>query len=111
MVDIPHGGKIMKSMYQLCEESFNLNEQIRLLKEQKKEVDAQIRYRLGDARGKEVNGYIVRLSKPYTVTGVDVKAWRATCPKGFQKIHDRFNKDYTVDGRLTIKRNGLDSLK
>lgn len=106
MVDIPHGGKIMKSMYQLCEESFNLNEQIRLLKEQKREVDAKIRERLGDERGKEVNGYIVRLSKPYTVTSVDVKAWRNTCPKGFEKIHERFGKDYEVGSRLTVRRNG-----
>lgn len=96
----------MKSMYELCEKSFQLNEQIRLLKEQKKEVDAQIRDRLGDERGKEVSGYIVRLSKPYTVTAVDIKAWRATCPKGFQKIHDRFGNDYTVSGRLTVRRNG-----
>lgn len=102
----------MKSMYQLCEISFQLNEQIHLLKEQKKEVDAQIRDRLGDVRGKEVNGYIVRLSKPYTVTAVDVKAWRATCPKGFEKIHDRFGNDYTVNGRLTIRKNGgLGALK
>lgn len=102
----------MKSMYQLCEESFNLNEQIRLLKEQKKEVDTQIRERLGDERGKAVNGYIVRLSKPYTVTAVDVKAWRNACPKGFEKIHDRFNKDYTVDSRLTVRREcGLEVLK
>lgn len=96
----------MKSMYYLCERSFQLNEQIRLLKEQKKEVDAQIRERLGNENGKNVNGYIVRLSKPYTVTAVDVKSWRATCPKGFEKIHDRFNKDYTVEGRLTVRRNG-----
>lgn len=102
----------MKSMYQLCEESFRLNEQIRVLKEQKKAVDAQIRERLGDERGKEVNGYIVRLSKPYTVTAVDVKAWRNACPKGFEKIHDRFGKDYTVEGRLTVRRNGgLEALK
>lgn len=93
-----------ESMYSLCEKSFKLNEQIRVLKEQKKEVDAQIRDRLGDERGKEVNGYIVRLSKPYTVTAVDVKAWREACPKGFQKIHDRFGNDYTVSGRLTIRR-------
>lgn len=101
-----------ESMYSLCEKSFKLNEQIRVLKEQKKEVDAQIRDRLGDERGKEVNGYIVRLSKPYTVTAVDVKAWRETCPKGFEKIHDRFNKDYTVSGRLTVRKNGgLEALK
>lgn len=102
----------MKSLYSLCEESFNLNQQIRALKEQKKAVDSQIRERLGNERGKEVNGYIVRLSKPYTVTAVDVKAWKKTCPKGFEKIHDRFNKDYTVDGRLTVRRNGgLEVLK
>lgn len=102
----------MKSLYSLCEESFELNEQIRLLKERKREVDTQIRDRLGNERGKEVNGYIVRLSKPYVVTAVDVKAWRNACPKGFEKIHDRFNKDYTVEGRLTVRRNGgLESLK
>lgn len=101
-----------ESMYSLCERSFQLNEQIRALKEQKKEVDAQIRERLGDEHGKEVNGYIVRLSKPYTVTAVDVKAWRNACPKGFEKIHDRFNKDYTVEGRLTVRReSGLGSMK
>lgn len=96
----------MKSMYDLCKESFELNKQIRLLKEKKKEVDAQIRDRLGDSRGKEVNGYIIRLSKPYKVTSVDVKAWRETCPKGFQKIHDRFGHDYEVGSRLTVRRNG-----
>lgn len=102
----------MKSMHDLCKESFKLNKQIRVLKEQKKAVDAQIRERLGNEHGKEVNDYIVRISKPYTVTAVDVKAWRETCPKGFKKIHDRFNKDYTVEGRLTVRRNGgLEALK
>lgn len=96
----------MKSMYQLCNESFELNKQIRVLKEQKKAVDAQIRERMNGENGKEVSGYIVRLSKPYTVTSVDVKAWRKTCPKGFQKIHERFGNDYTVSGRLTVRRNG-----
>lgn len=95
-----------ESMYSLCEKSFKLNEQIRLLKEQKKAVDAQICERMNGERGKEVNGYIVRLSKPYTVTAVDVKAWRETCPKGFQKIHDRFGHDYEVGSRLTVRRNG-----
>lgn len=102
----------MKSLYSLCEESFNLNQQIRALKEQKKEVDAQIRDRMNGERGKAVNEYVVRLSKPYTVTSVDVKAWKKTCPKGFEKIHDRFGNDYTVSGRLTVRRNGgLEVLK
>lgn len=101
-----------ESMYNLCERSFKLNEQIRALKEQKKAVDAQIRERMGEERGKEVNEYVVRLSKPYTVTSVDVKAWRETCPKGFEKIHERFGKDYEVSSRLTVRRNGgLESLK
>ena len=102
----------MKSLYSLCEKSFELNEQIRLLKEQKKEIDAQIRDRLGNERGKEINGYVVRLSKPYTVTSVDVKAWKKACPKGFEKIHERFGKDYEVSSRLTVRRNGgLEALK
>ena len=99
-------------MYNLCERSFKLNEQIRALKEQKKAVDAQIRERMGEERGKEVNEYVVRLSKPYTVTSVDIKTWRETCPKGFEKIHERFGKDYEVSSRLTVRRNGgLESLK
>lgn len=101
-----------ESMYSLCERSFQLNEQIRVLKEQKKAVDAQIRDRLGNEKSKAVNGYIVRLSKPYTVTAVDVKAWRNACPKGFEKIHDRFGRDYEVGSRLTVRRNGgLEVLK
>ena len=105
-------GVIMKSLYSLCEKSFELNEQIRALKEQKKAVDTQIRDRLGDEKGKEINGYVARLSKPYTVTSVNVKAWRSTCPKGFEKIHERFGNDYTVSGRLTVRRNGgLEALK
>lgn len=101
-----------ESMYNLCERSFKLNEQIRALKEQKKKIDAQIRDRLGNERSKEINGYVVRLSKPYTVTAVDVKAWRSTCPKGFEKIHERFGHDYEVGSRLTVRRNGgLEALK
>lgn len=101
-----------ESMYSLCERSFQLNEQIRALKEEKKVVDAQIRERMNGERGKAVNGYIVRLSKPYTVTAVDVKAWRNACPKGFEKIHDRFGRDYEVSSRLTVRREGgLEVLK
>ena len=100
-----------ESMYNLCDRSFKLNEQIRALKEKKKDVDAKIRERMGEECGKEINGYVVRLSKPYTVTSVDVNEWRKTCPKGFQKIHDRFGHDYEVGSRLTVRRNGLESIK
>lgn len=96
----------MENFLKLTERAYQLSQQIKSLESEKKAVETLIKKELQCGQTKTIDGYIVSLSKSYKVESINTKAWRETCPKAWQNVHDRFSRDYTVSGRLTVKKVG-----
>ena len=91
---------------ELTERAYQLSQQIKALEKEKKAVETLLKKELSSGQTLTVDSYIVSLSKAYKVESINTKAWRETCPKAWQHVHDRFSRDYTVNGRLTVKKVG-----
>lgn len=96
----------MNNFLELTQRSYELTQQIKALEKEKKAVETLMKKELSSGQTKTIDGYIVSLSKSYKVESINTKAWRETCPKAWQNVHDRFSRDYTVSGRLTVKKVG-----
>ena len=91
---------------ELTERIYDLSKQIKALESEKKALETILKKDLSSGQTKTVDSYVVTLSKAYKVESINAKAWRETCPKSWQHVHDRFSRDYTVNGRLTVKKVG-----
>lgn len=91
---------------EITERVYELSQQIKELESEKKALEALMKKELSSGQTCAVDSYIVSLSKSYKVQAINSKAWRETCPKAWQHVHDRFSRDYTVNGRLSVKKVG-----
>lgn len=91
---------------ELTERAYQLSQQIKALEMEKKAIETLIKKELSSGQTCTVDGYVVSLSKSYKVQAINTKAWKETCPKAWQHVHDRFSRDYTVNGRLSVKKVG-----
>ena len=96
----------MENFLELTERIYNLSQQIKELESEKKAIETLMKKELLNGQTKTVDSYLVTLSKSYKVQSINAKAWRETCPKSWEHVHERFSKDYTVNGRLTVKKVG-----
>ena len=95
-----------KNFLELTERIYDLSQQIKKLESEKKALETLMKKELSNGQTKTVDNYVVSLSKAYKVESINTKAWRETCPKAWQHVHDRFSRDYNVSGRLTVKKVG-----
>ena len=91
---------------ELTERIYDLSQKIKELESEKKALETLMKKELSNGQTLTVDRYIVSLSKAYKVESINAKAWRETCPKSWEHVHERFSKDYTVSGRLTVKKVG-----
>ena len=91
---------------ELTERIYDLSQKIKELESEKKALETLMKKELSNGQTKTVDSYVVSLSKAYKVESINTKAWRETCPKAWEHVHDRFSRDYTVSGRLTVKKVG-----
>ena len=91
---------------ELTERIYDLSQKIKELESEKKALETLMKKELSNGKTLTVDRYIVSLSKAYKVESINAKAWRETCPKSWEHVHERFSKDYTVSGRLTVKKVG-----
>ena len=91
---------------ELTERIYNLSQQIKELENEKKALETIMKKELSNGQTLTVDSYVVTLSKSYKVQAINTKAWRETCPKAWEHVHDRFSRDYNVNGRLTVKNVG-----
>ena len=91
---------------ELTERIYDLSQKIKELESEKKALETLMKKELSNGQTLTVDRYIVSLSKAYKVESINAKAWRETCPKSWEHVHERFSKDYTVSGRLTVKKAG-----
>ena len=91
---------------ELTERIYDLSKQIKELESEKKALETLMKKELSNGQTLTVDSYVVSLSKAYKVESINAKAWRETCPKAWAHVHDRFARDYTVNGRLTVKKVG-----
>ena len=91
---------------ELTERIYDLSQKIKELESEKKALETLMKKELSNGKTLTVDRYIVSLSKAYKVESINTKAWRETCPKSWEHVHERFSKDYTVSGRLTVKKVG-----
>ena len=91
---------------ELTERIYNLSQQIKELENEKKALETIMKKELSNGQTLTVDSYVVTLSKSYKVQAINTKAWRETCPKAWEHVHDRFSRDYNVNGRLTVKKVG-----
>ena len=96
----------MNNFLELTKRAYELTQQIKALEMEKKAVETLLKKELSSGQTKTVDNYVVTLSKAYKVQSINSKAWRETCPKAWQHVHDRFSRDYTVNGRLSVKKVG-----
>lgn len=91
---------------ELTKRAYELTQQIKALESEKKAVETLLKKELSSGQTCTIDSYVVTLSKAYKVESINTKAWRETCPKAWQHVHDRFSRDYTVNGRLSVKKVG-----
>lgn len=91
---------------ELTKRAYELTQQIKALEMEKKAVETLLKKELSSGQTCTIDSYVVSLSKAYKVESINTKAWRETCPKAWQHVHDRFSRDYTVNGRLSVKKVG-----
>lgn len=96
----------MENFLELTQRAYELTQQIKALENEKKAVETLIKKELQCGQTKTVDSYVVSLSKAYKVQAINSKAWRETCPKAWEHVHERFGRDYTVNGRLSVKKVG-----
>ena len=95
-----------KNFLELTEKIYALSQEIKALESEKKALETLMKKELSNGQTLTVDSYVVSLSKAYKVESINAKAWRETCPKAWQHVHDRFSRDYNVSGRLTVKKVG-----
>lgn len=91
---------------ELTERVYQLSQQIKELEKEKKALETLMKKELSSGQTRTIDSYVVSLSKAYKVESINTKAWRETCPKAWEHVHDRFSRDYTVNGRLSVKKVG-----
>lgn len=91
---------------ELTKRAYELTQQIKALENEKKAIETLMKKELSSGQTCTIDSYVVSLSKAYKVESINTKAWRETCPKAWQHVHDRFSRDYTVNGRLSVKKVG-----
>ena len=96
----------MENFLELTQRAYELTQQIKELETEKKAVETLLKKELSSGQTCTIDRYVVSLSKSYKVQAINTKAWRETCPKAWQHVHDRFSRDYTVNGRLSVKKVG-----
>lgn len=95
-----------KNFLELTERIYTLSQEIKALESEKKALETLMKKELSSGQTCTIENYVVTLSKAYKVQSINSKAWRETCPKAWEHVHDRFSKDYTVNGRLSVKKVG-----
>lgn len=95
-----------ENFLELTERIYTLSQEIKALESEKKALETLMKKELSSGQTCTIDNYVVSLSKAYKVQAINTKAWRETCPKAWQHVHDRFSRDYTVSGRLTVKKVG-----
>lgn len=96
----------MNNFLELTERIYDLSQQIKELENEKKALETLMKKELSNGQTLTIDSYVVTLSKTYKVQAINTKAWRETCPKAWQHVHDRFSRDYTVNGHLSVKKVG-----
>lgn len=91
---------------ELTERIYTLSQEIKALESEKKALETLMKKELSSGQTCTIDNYVVTLSKAYKVESINAKAWRETCPKAWERVHERFSRDYTVNGRLTVKKVG-----
>lgn len=93
-----------KNFLELTERIYTLSQEIKALESEKKALETLMKKELSSGQTCKIDSYVVSLSKAYRVESINTKAWRETCPKAWEHVHERFNRDYTVNGRLSVKK-------
>ena len=96
----------MENFLELTQRAYTLSQEIKALESEKKAVETLLKKELSSGQTCKIDNYIVSLSKAYKVESINTKAWKETCPKAWQHVHDRFSRDYTVNVRLSVKKVG-----